>query len=123
MNIDEFSEPQKQALLDLVMLAIYADGHLASVENERVHSLLGSMGFVNRFDRDKHYDASVSRVSRHSQNAESARAHAVALAKSFSTREQRKKVQEILDEVVITDSHVSMQENSLLSVVSEALQK
>ena len=123
MNIEDFSEQQKQALLDLTILAMYADGHLAKLEDERVHRLLGSLGFSSKFDRDKHYDASVSRVSRHAPNAETARTHAATLAECFSTRTQRQKVQEILEEVVITDAHVAAQENNLLSVVSEALQK
>lgn len=122
MNVEDFSEQQKLALLDLVILAMYADGHLARLEDERVHGLLGSLGFSSKFERDTQYDASVSRVSRHSQTAESARAHAITLAKSFSTRAQRQRVQKILDEVVITDAHVSTQENNLLSVVSEALE-
>ncbi len=123
MNIETFSEPQRQALLDLVILAMYADGHLAKLEDGRVHLLLGAMGFHSSFERNTHYDAAVSRVSRHSQTAESARAHATALAGSFTTRQQRQTVQEILDDIVITDSHVSAQENNLLSVVSDALQK
>ena len=76
MNIKDFTEPQMQALLDLAMLAMYADGHLASAEDERVHRLLRAMGFATDYDCDKHYDASIARVSRHSQTAESARPHA-----------------------------------------------
>jgi 6-phosphogluconolactonase/glucosamine-6-phosphate isomerase/deaminase len=123
MNIDDFSEPQKQSLLDLVILAMYADGHLAKLEDGRVHLLLGSLGFHSAFERDREYDAAVTRVSRHSETVATARAHAAKLASSFTTRRQRQTVQEILDDIVITDSHVSLQENNLLSVVSEELQK
>jgi hypothetical protein len=28
MNLNEFPDPQRQALLDLAMLAMHADGHL-----------------------------------------------------------------------------------------------
>jgi hypothetical protein len=122
MNIDHFSETQKQALLDLVILAMYADGHLAKLEDGRVHLLLGSLGFSSAFEQDKEYDAAVTRVRQHSMTAEAARAHAVTLASVFTTRKQRQTVQEILDDIVITDSHVTDQENNLLSVVSQALQ-
>lgn len=123
MNIENFSEPQQQALLDLVILAMYADGHLAKLEDGRVHLLLGSLGFTTKFERDQQYDAAVTRVSRHSLTAVAARGHAATLAALFTTREQRQRVQEILDEIVITDSHVSLEENNLLSVVREELQK
>lgn len=122
MNIQDFTEQQKQALLDLAMIAMYADGHLAAADDERVHRLLGAMGFTADYDRDKHYDASVSRVSRHSQSAELARNHAATLAQSFSTREQRRQVQDILFDFVTSDGHISLQEGDLLSVVRDVLQ-
>jgi len=67
MTIKDLTEQQKQALLDLTMLAMYADAHLASAEDQRVVRLLGLMGFATDYDREKHYDTSVSRVGRHSQ--------------------------------------------------------
>ena len=122
MTIKDFTEQQKHALLDLTMLAMYADAHLASAEDLRVVRLLGVMGFATDYDREKQYDASVSRVSRHSQTAESAREYASSLVKSFTGREQRRLVQGILDDVVTSDSHVSLQESNFLSLVRESLE-
>jgi len=123
MNIKDFTELQKQALLDLTMIAMYADGHLTSIEDQRVQRLLGAMGFDTDYDRGKQYDAAISRVSRHSQTAESALLHAAGLAQSFATQEQRRFVQSILDEIVTSDGHISLQESSLLSRVREAMEK
>ena len=123
MSINEFTEQQKQALLDLTMLAMYADGHLAGVEDQRVQRLLGVLGYETEYDRGKHYDASVSRVSRHSQTPESARTYASTLAQGFTTRDQRRFVQKVLDDVITSDSHVSLEETSLLSLVRESLEK
>src|SRR5687768_5260813 len=95
MNLNDFTEAQRQALLDLAMLAMYADGHLAAAEDERIQRLLTAMGFSTDYDRGKHFDASVSRVSRHSATAAAARAHAESLAKTFATREQRRRVHDI----------------------------
>lgn len=122
MRIQDFTEQQKLALLDLAMIAMYADGHLAAADDERVHRLLTAMGFATDYDRDKHYDASVSRVSRHSQTPELARHHAATLAQSFSTREQRRQVQDILFDFVTSDGHISLQEGDLMSVVRDVLQ-
>jgi uncharacterized tellurite resistance protein B-like protein len=123
MDINQFTEQQKQVLLDLVTLAMYADGHLASAEDERVLRLLGSMGFATDYDRNQHYDAAITRVSRHSQTTESARAYAATLAETFTRPEQRRMVEEMLDDVVTSDRCVTPQESSLLSVVKEALQR
>ncbi len=123
MNIDNLTEQQQQqALLDLAMLAMYADGHLASAEDERVHRLLAAMGFATDWDRGKHYDASISRVSRHSQSAESARTYAATLSRSFSTPEHRRFVQATLNEIVTSDNSVAPQERSFLSLVREAVE-
>jgi uncharacterized tellurite resistance protein B-like protein len=122
MNLNSFTAPQKQALLDLATLAMYADGHLAATEDARVLRLLGLMGFSDS-ERDRAYDAAISRVGRHSQNVESARAYAATLAQTFTTREQRRTVQQTLEDVVSSDRHVSIQENDFLALATEALQK
>jgi uncharacterized tellurite resistance protein B-like protein len=121
MNIKDFTEAQKQALLDLTMLAMYADGHLASAEDARVHRLLSGLGYGTEYDRDKQYDAAISRVSRHASTAKAAREHAVKLAEAFTTPEQRLKVHDLLGELVVSDSRVSLQESEFLSVVRDAL--
>lgn len=121
MNLNDFTEAERQALLDLAMLAMYADGHLAAAEDERIQRLLTAMGCSTEYDRGKHFDASVSRVSRHSATAAAARTHAESLAKSFATREQRRRVQDILEDVAGSDSKLSAQESGFLTVVREAL--
>jgi uncharacterized tellurite resistance protein B-like protein len=122
VNIEDFTEPQRQALLDLTVLAMYADGHLAAVEDARVKRLLTTMGYDSDYDRGKHYDAAVSRVSRHSQTPEVARAHAAELSRCFTTQEHRRQVHDILSDLVTSDSQVAPQEISYLAVVKEAFQ-
>ena len=123
MNLKMFNEQQRQALLDLVMLAMYADGHLAAMEDERIVHLLSAMGFTTDYDRGKHFDASVSRVTRHSVNAAAARTHAAKLAKNFTTQEQRREVQDVLEDFMESDNNVTPQESSFLSGVREAFAK
>jgi uncharacterized tellurite resistance protein B-like protein len=123
MNIKDFTEEQKHALLDLVTLAMYADGHLARAEDARVLRLLGAMGFTTDYDRRQYYDAAISRVSRHSQTADSARAYALTQAQTFATHEQRLLVTKALDDIVTSDTHVSESENSMLALVREVLEK
>ena len=122
MNLKNFNDQQRQALLDLVMLAMYADGHLTAVEDDRVGRLLTAMGFTTDYDRGKHFDASVSRVSRHSATAAGARAHATTLAQQFTTTEQRREVQSILEDLIGSDDTVAPQQNNFLAAVRAALQ-
>src|SRR5262245_39580826 len=98
MNLSDFTVPQRQALLDLAMLAMYADGHLAAAEDERVQRLLAAMGHASGTDRERQFDASVARVRRHLETAELARTQAGILAQGFPTRDQRRRVHDILDD-------------------------
>jgi uncharacterized tellurite resistance protein B-like protein len=122
MNPKGLTQPQQQALLDLAMLTMYADGHLAAAEDERIHRLLASMGCTTDYDRGRLYDASVSRVSRQARTPEAAQQFAATLVREFTTREERRCVLEVLDDLVTSDSHVSPQEGSLLVLVRAALQ-
>ena len=88
---------------------------------EPVHRLLDGLGYGTEYDRDKQYDAAISRVSRKSLTAEAAKQHAVKLAEVFTTPEQRLKVHDLLGELVTSDSRVSLQEGEFLSVVRDAL--
>jgi len=123
MNIKSFTEPQRQALLDLATLAMYADGHIAATEDERMVRFLAAMGFETEYDRGKHFDASISRVSRHSGNAAAAGKHALSLAKVFTTRDQRKQALNLLEDLVASDNKVSPQEANFLAALKETLEK
>ena len=122
MNITDFTEQQRQALLDLLVLAMYADGHLASAEDARVQRLLTAMGFEPGYDHQRQFDAAVTRVRQHSQTAEAARAHATELARSFTTREHQRRVYDLLDDLMESDSRISAEESRFLSVVREIFQ-
>ena len=123
MSINEFSENQKQALLDLVLLAMYADGHLASAEDGKIRRLLEQMGHTTDYDRSRWYDAAISRVRSHPQNPESARLHAQKLAQVFATADEQKLAVQLLDEIMASDGQVAPQENALLSAVKDTLKK
>jgi hypothetical protein len=121
MNPKDFTDAQKNALLDLTMLAMYADGHLASAEDARVHRLLEVLGHTTEHDRNQQYDAAISRISRKALTKAAAREHAVALAAVFTTPPQRLKVHDLLGDLITSDSTVSLQEGEFLSVVRDAL--
>lgn len=121
MTASDLSPTQKAALLDLALLAIYADGHLARIEDERIHRLLGQMGYTVESDQNREYDASVTRIRHFTQASDSSLAQAIALAQSFPLQDHRRLVLATLDDLVSSDTHVSLQESSLLSAIREAL--
>jgi uncharacterized membrane protein YebE (DUF533 family) len=122
MNLTNLNDAQQQAFLDLVVLAMYADGHLASAENARVQQLLEAMGTASDYDRNWLFDAAVARVRKHADTPASLRSHAASLAQSFATPEQRKQANEILTDLFGSEQLMSPRERDFLAVVRQALE-
>ena len=117
MDIDltEFSAAQQRALFDLLVLAMYADGHLTSVEDEQLQKLLTAMGHTEESDRQREFDAAVTRMRPFIQSIQKAKEQALLLAEAFTTRTQQKQVYEAVQQIMISDKHVSSWEGILLS--------
>jgi hypothetical protein len=120
LDLGDFSPQQNKALLDLFVLAMYMDGNLARVEAARVSQLLGAMGLASDYDRDREFDAAVTRIRRQPQTAEAGRITAAKLAKNFTTRGQQQGVYDLLGELTALDGSVSPEESRLLATLKEA---
>ena len=117
MDIDlaSFSATQKQALFDLLILAMYADGHLSSFEDEQLQKLLAGMGFVEEIDRQREFDAAVTRIRPALQSIYKAKELALGLADEFTERPQQKLVFAAVEQIMTIDNNISTWENTLLS--------
>lgn len=122
MDITNFSEPECQALLDLLVLAMYLDGNLAKIEETRVQQLLAAMGFKTEYDRNRQFDISVTRVRTQSATQEAARKYAGTLAGNFTNPEHRKRVYDTLNELAALDGGVSPEESRFLALVRDVFQ-
>ena len=117
MDIDltDFSAAQQRALFDLLILAMYADGHLTTFEDEQLQKLLAAMGFTEEIDRQREFDAAVTRIRPVVQSIHKAKEQAILLADAFTLRTQQKQVYEAVEQIMTFDNHVSSWENTLLS--------
>ncbi|HAO78642.1 MAG TPA: hypothetical protein DCQ92_06630 [Verrucomicrobia subdivision 3 bacterium] len=116
MDIDltDFSAAQQRALFDLLILAMYADGHLTTFEDEQLQKLLAAMGFTEEIDRQREFDAAVTRIRPVVQSIHKAKEQAILLADAFTLRTQQKQVYEAVEQIMTFDNHVSSWENTLL---------
>jgi uncharacterized tellurite resistance protein B-like protein len=121
MEISRLTEQQRRALLDLLILAMYADGHLDLGEDARLQRLLTSMGVETEYDRDRELDDSITRLREYSQNSRVARERAVQLVQCFTDAEQRRGVYQLVEQQVNSDTKVVPAENEFLAAVREAL--
>jgi len=122
MNVTGFTDIQKQALMDLLVLGMYSDGNLASAEDARIQNLLDAIHFPSEYDQQKFTDASITRVRQHDGTPESTRLFVVGIAKSLSTPEIRRQACDALDDLLASDGQVTDQEGQFMAVVREVFQ-
>src|SRR6187397_1357150 len=122
MNITGFTEEQKQALLDLLIVGMYADHNLASAEDKLVGQLLDAINFPSDYERQKFSDAAFTRVSRQSGSPEAIRSCVSQLADHFPKSQIRKRAYDILDDLLTSDGRISSEESKLLSTMREFFQ-
>lgn len=119
LTIKDFSPPQQQALLDLIVLAMYADGIAASSEENLVRRLITLQGIPSENNRG-HYDSAVSRAREHLKSPEKAAARARELMQNFTTVEEQWLVQEILQDFLGSDGGIGPEETELLSATKSS---
>ncbi len=114
IDLTGFSTAQQRVLFDLLILAMYADGHLTTFEDEQLQKLLAGMGLTEESDRQREFDAAVTRIRPALQNIQKAREQALLLAEAFTVRSQQKRVFEAVEQIMTFDQHVSTWESTLL---------
>ena len=114
IDLTSFSIAQREAFLDLIILAMYADGHLSSVEEEHLQNLLAAMGFVDEIDRAREIDGAVTKIRPNIQSIHKAKELALKLAGVFTIRSQQVKVYAAVEQLMTSDNNISTWENTLL---------
>ena len=122
MNLTGFSQDQKQALLDLLIIGMYADHNLASAEDSRIEQLLDAFKFSSDYERDNFSDAAFTRARKHSGSPETIRSYLNEIAHHFSTDESRRRAYDILDDLLTSDGKLNSEESKLLAATKEVFQ-
>jgi len=115
IDLTDFSTAQQQALLDLLTLAMYADGQPLTVENKLLQTLFTAMGHTAVTDCQHELEAAVTRISPSIQSVQKAKKLASVLAEAFTSRDQHKRVYAAVQKMMASDKHVSSWESTLLS--------
>jgi len=115
IDLKGYTVSQQQALFELLILAMYADGHLTTMEDEQVQRLLTTMGHAEESERQREFDAAVTRVRPFVASLQKAKDHAMRLAGAFTDRGQQKQVYAAVQQIMTFDQHVSTWETTLLA--------
>lgn len=123
MNMSQFSNPQKEALLDLIVMAMYTDGHLALKESALLSRFCSALGWNDQYDQDKQLDASITRVRPNLGSNDKIAAHTSKLAQQFPNTEDRGRVEEMLTELVTSDDKITSEEQNFLQMMHAIFSK
>jgi uncharacterized tellurite resistance protein B-like protein len=119
MDLTGFTDQQKQSLVDLLVLGMYADGNLDLIEDEKVRHVLDSIQFSSDSTRQYFIDASFARARKHSGSATTTRSYVSEIAKTFPAPAMRHQVYNALNDSLASDHKMADKERELLVVVSE----
>jgi flagellar biosynthesis chaperone FliJ len=122
VNTKGFSDEQKSALLDLLILGMYQDRHIAAAEDERVKSLVASFDLPSDYARQQFIDASFARVNKQQRTPEALRSAVFNYGSKFTDAKQRRQALDALAELLASDSQVTNEENRFLIMVEEAFE-
>jgi hypothetical protein len=119
MNLTGFNDEQKQTLLDLLVMGMYADGRLGDAEDAQIEAVLKTINFSSDSARDQFVDASFTRARQHLDSPAATREFVAGIAKNFPTTDIRRKAYNDLEELVSTEHQAGEKENRLLTIVRE----
>jgi hypothetical protein len=122
MNIAGFTQEQKQALFDLLVVGMYADHNLTSAEDDRIQKVLDAFELPSDYERQRFSDAAFTRASRQAGSPEAIRAYVTQVAGHFQDRDIRRRAYDILDDLLTSDGGVTSEESQLLSATREVFQ-
>ncbi len=123
MHLKHLGLERRRALLDIAVLGMYVDGHLAAVEDQRIQHLLDLLAMGSDTEQTREYDASVARVREYSDSMASAIEHGVELASLFRQRDERRWVADALKDVLASDASISEREQTFVQTVCASMEE
>ena len=94
---------QTNAILDLLVLGMYADGHLALGEDERLHDFLHRQGIASEDERRQNIGEAVTRVERPGGDETARRRRLAELAARLDTPAARSLALSTLERLLCVD--------------------
>lgn len=108
------SKDEVEAAADLLVWTMFADGHIATAEEETVESELRLMGWSSPYSLDLYLHGSVARARRALSDRESADAYLAKCAARIQDPAMRARVLEACAKIAASDGNTSTRETDFL---------
>jgi hypothetical protein len=106
MSTSNFTQTQREALINLLALGMYADGHLSLKEDEALLASLESLAWDSGTSRGTFLDDAISRAS-HADTDEKFDAYLGKCAGAFTTSESKQLALDSLNKLLNADGSAS----------------
>lgn len=123
MNAPNLDALQSEGLLDLLILGMYADGHLAISEDERMHEFLKQQGATNVEDRLRLIGEGVTRVGRHAGNDVTRPQYVAHLAGRFTRSAEKNLALAVLERLLCVDETFATREERFWNEVKAVFER
>ena len=118
MILTGFNDQQKQTLLDLLVIGMYANGNLADAKEMKIEDVLNSINFPSESARDSFIDACFTRARQHLGSPQLTRDFVADIARHFPTPDIRQRAYNDLEDLLSSDKD-AQQDSHLLAIVKE----
>jgi hypothetical protein len=110
------TQPQRESLLDLLVLSIFADAHLSLAEEDTLQARISGLGWESEKPREIHFLNAMHRARAAGDSPEKTDAFVAVRASVFTTEASREAALEAIRSVLASDGHGEA-ESSFLAVL------
>lgn len=114
------TQPQREALLDLLVLSIFADAHLSLSEEETLQARIHGLGWESAKPREIHFLNAMHRARGAMESPEKTDAFVALRAAAFTSDSARAAALEAIRSVLASDGHVES-ESTFLALLRKHL--
>ena len=119
-SMPSLTQPQREAIFDFLLLAMYADSALKLAENERIYEIVSGLGWESYQDPSKYSDLATARVRKASETDAGMREFLAALSVRLENEDARTFALALLLRLLDADQQVDESEQSFHAAAKTA---
>ena len=119
-SMPSLTQPQREAIFDFLLLAMYADSALKLAENERIYEIVSGLGWESYQDPSQYSDLATARVRKASETDADMREFLAALSVRLENEDARTFALALLLRLLDADKQVDESEQSFHAVAKAA---
>jgi hypothetical protein len=115
------TQKQREALVDLLLLGMFADSSLKVSEDQKISSVIEEIGWQSYQTPDLYFQSAIARVREASESEEGTRYRLHKISEALADRPTRELALTHLTKFLAVDGAIDMAETQFLSAAKQAL--